>query len=174
MDSKPTLKAGGPTHRFPLTSITPVVKTSVGSVSVCDQDVFPVVTGQAAAVYYVRLEPKGLREPHWHPNCWELNFVVKGQVRLGVVNPDDTFDEVVLNPGDVGFIPQGYLHYLENAGDTECELAICFNNSKPQDIGISTSFAGVPTRTFAATFGVPTEKMEGFNKPDRTLYVVPE
>lgn len=174
MDKKPTLPQGGPTHRFALTNLEPVVKNAAGSVSICNQDNFPVVTGQAAAVFYVRLEKGGLREPHWHPNCWELNFVVKGRVRLGVVNPDDTFDEVVLETGDVGFIPQGYLHYLENAGDEVCELSIVFNHSKPEDIGLSTTFAGVPSRTVAATFGVPPERLDGFNKPEKTLFIVPE
>ncbi len=174
MDRKPTLTAGGPTHRFPLSTHEPTVSNPAGSVRICDQDNFPVVTGQAAAVYYVTIEVKGLREPHWHPNAWELNFVVKGSVRLGVVNPNDTWDEVVLNPGDVGFIPQGYAHYLENAGDVPCEITVVFNNSKPEDIGLSTTFAGMPDRMFSSTFGVPVDQVSGFNKPDQTLYVVPE
>lgn len=170
----PTLKKSKQTHRFQLSKLKPQVITNGGSVAISDRDNFPIVKDQLAAVYLLRLVPGGVREPHWHPNCWEVDYVVKGKCRLGVVNPDDTYDEVILEAGDIGFIPMGYAHYIECVGDEECEVTVTFNHDKPQDFGLSTTFAGMPTRTFAATFGVPESSFQGFRKPNHTLYVVSE
>lgn len=174
LSHEPTLKRSDEAHRFALSQEAPRVSGVGGTVTVCNADNFPVLKGQAAAVFLLRLTPGGLREPHWHPNAWEIDFVVKGKARLGIVNPDDTYHETILEAGDIGFIPQGFAHYIECVGDEPCEITVTFNNDKPSDIGLSTMFAGMPTRTFSATFGVAEEKMEGFRKPDSTIYVARE
>ena len=29
-----------------------------------------------------------MREPHWHPNAWELDVVVSGEVQVSILDPD--------------------------------------------------------------------------------------
>jgi hypothetical protein len=49
---------------------------------------------------------------------------------------------------------------------------IVFNNTYPDDIGLSTMFGGMPTYTFTETFGLPKDGMTGATKPNKTLFIV--
>lgn len=169
----PTLPHDPVTAKFPLTSTKPTVVTPWGTVTECTAPKFPIMNGSGAAMFLLVLKAGGLREPHWHPNAWELDYVVSGSVVLGVVNPNGTQQEVTLNAGDVGFIPRGWGHYIENTSHREAKLAITFNNDVPNDIGLSTMFGGMPTDTFTQTLGLKSSGLNGAKKPNRTLFIVP-
>jgi oxalate decarboxylase len=169
----PNLPKTRQTYKFPLTRTPPTVKTKGGTVVECTIKNFPVVGQSDAAIFLLKLEPGGLREPHWHPNAWELEYVVSGHARLGVVLPNGTYDLVDLGPGDVGFVPKGWGHYIENIGDTEMVMPITFGSNNPNDIGLSTFFSGVPTYAFARVLGLPESVMERADKPGRTVFIVP-
>ena len=82
-----------------------------------------ILAGLQGSVDLARLKPGGIREPHWHPSAWELNFVVSGKVRWSLVGPNGTHDAFEGGAGDLVFAPQGHFHYFENASDTE-ELVV--------------------------------------------------
>lgn len=172
-NGSPTLPHDPVTAKFPLTSAKPTVVTPWGTVTECTAPKFPIMNGSGAAMFLLVLKAGGLREPHWHPNAWELDFVVSGSVELGVVNPDGTQQIVKLGTGDVGFIPRGWAHYIENPSNREARLAITFNNDVPNDIGLSTMFGGMPTDTFTQTLALKPNGLNGAKKPDRTLFIVP-
>jgi oxalate decarboxylase len=169
----PTLPHSKNTYKFPLTRTKPQVKRKGGTVIECTVKNFPVVGQSDAAIFLLTLEPGAVREPHWHPNAWELEYVVSGTARLGVVLPNGTYDIVDLGPGDVGFVPQGWAHYIENIGKTPMKMPIVFGNNQPNDIGLSTFFSGLPTQAFARTLGLPESVMAKANKPGKTLFIVP-
>jgi oxalate decarboxylase len=169
----PNLPRSKRTYKFPLTRTKPQVTRKGGTVIECTVKNFPVVGQSDAAIFLLTLEPGAVREPHWHPNAWEMEYVVSGNARLGVVLPDGTFDLVDLGPGDVGFVPQGWAHYIENIGNTVMKMPIVFGNNQPNDIGLSTFFSGVPTSAFARTLGLPESVMEKADKPGKTLFIVP-
>lgn len=122
---------------------------------------WPIVKGQQAAVYVARLEPGGIREPHWHPSAWELNFVMQGRARWTFVGPEATQDTFEAGKGDLVFAPQGHFHYFENASDTEdLVVLIAFNSSSTEpgdDIGIVHSLSAMPPEVLAAVFGGSAE-----------------
>jgi oxalate decarboxylase len=89
---------------------------------------------------------------------------------VGVTNPDDTWSECEIGPGEVSFIPMGYFHYIEALGGEELVIAVVFNHEMPEDIGLSTCFAGTPTKIFSDAMGA---SMGGFTKPNKTLFLVP-
>jgi oxalate decarboxylase len=169
----PDLPRSKDTYRFPLARTKPSVKTKGGTVIECTVKNFPVVGQSDAAIFLLTLEPGGLREPHWHPNAWELEYVVSGRARLGVVTPEGTTDIVDLGPGDVGFVPRGWAHYIENIGNTVMKMPIVFGNNQPDDIGLSTFFSGLPSDSFARVFNLPEQTMLKARKPGRTLFIVP-
>ena len=169
----PTLPPSTHTYKFPLTRTSPQVKRKGGTVTECTVKNFPVVGQSDAAIFLLELEPGGLREPHWHPNAWELEYVVSGHARLGVVLPNGTYDLVELGPGDVGFVPRGWGHYIENTGNTVMKMPIVFGNNDPNDIGLSTFFGGIPTHAFARTLGLPESVMEKATKVSQTRFIVP-
>jgi oxalate decarboxylase len=168
----PTLPTDSHEYSFPLASAPPTVKTAGGSVTELTQDNFPVFQGNAASVFYLVLEQGALREPHWHPNAWEIDVCVEGRGQLGVVTPDGTERIQTLTPGDIGFIPRGWAHYIRNVGGGQMKFTVVFNHSLPNDIGLSTMFGGMPTDTFSQTLGVDNATLDTARKSPKTLLIV--
>lgn len=162
------------THKFKLGALKPVVDTAGGSVAECDKRNFPIVEKGGAGIFLLKLQPGGLREPHWHPNCWEMDYVVAGKVRMTIVSPDGPVETFTLEPGDVAFVPQAYAHSILNIGDVEAVIPIVFNSSLPSDIGLSTMYADFPPEQFTQTFGVSSSAMNAIPRPNETLVVVPK
>lgn len=49
-----------------------------------------------------------MREPHWHPNAWELDVVISGEVEVSIIDPDtSTLHTYRIKKGNVAFIPMG-------------------------------------------------------------------
>jgi oxalate decarboxylase len=170
-DASPSKPA---TYRFRLGALKPVVDNTGGSVAECKKTNFPVVQNGGAGIFLLKLKPGGLREPHWHPNCWEMDYVVAGTVEMTIVPPYGPVDTFTLEPGDVAFVPQGFAHSIVNIGDVDAVIPIVFNNELPSDIGLSSMYCGFPEGQFAQTFGVPGSAMSSIPRPKDTLVVVPK
>jgi oxalate decarboxylase len=168
----PTLPKSDQSNKFDFSKIKPQVVRDGGTVTECTGKNFPVLVDNDAASFLLVLEPGAVREPHWHPNAWELDVPLSGRGRLGVANPEDTFSVQDILPGQIGFVPQGYAHYIENIGSEDLRWVIVFNNTQPDDIGLSTTFGGMPTHTFTDTFSLPKGALANANKPDHTLFIV--
>ena len=69
------------------------------------------------SVFLLNLKPKGIVEPHTHPNAGELNYVIEGKVRFTVYGPNKEMETSEIGKGQVFFVPAGYFHYLENSDD---------------------------------------------------------
>ena len=168
----PTLPKSKQTNQFDFSKIKPQVVRPGGTIAEATGENFAVLKGQNAAVYQLVLKPGAGREPHWHPNAWELDIPLSGSGRLGVANPDSTYSVQDISPGQIGFIPQGFAHYIENTGTEDLHWMVVFNNTYPTDIGISTTFGGMPTHMFTETLGLPPGALDNATKPDGSLYIV--
>src|SRR6202007_1282807 len=129
-----------------------------GTVQGAFQKPFPILKGQKGAMFLVVLKPGGIREPHWHPNAWGVDYCISGRSRMSVVAPGNEWKEFDVEPGQTVFVPMGFFHYFENIGSDDLQFLISFNNSGAEsddDIGVSVSLGGVPNHVLAATFGVP-------------------
>jgi oxalate decarboxylase len=71
-----------------------------------------------------------------------------------------------LEKGDVGYVPQGYGHSLENVGDKPCRILIGFNNDVYETIDLSQWIAGNPVDVMATTFSKPAALFEKFPRQD--------
>jgi oxalate decarboxylase len=164
----PALPPTPDTYRFPLASTTPQIVRSGGSITKAVPDNFSVMTDNQVSAGYLVLKPGALREPHWHPTHWEVDYAVQGKGELGIVTPDDQQNISRLEPGDIAFIPTGWAHYIRNVGNTDMIWVLVFNNPLT-DIGLSTMFGGMPTSTFTQTLGVP---LASATKPQETRFIV--
>jgi len=171
-DGNPTLPRSTERFHFPLGKAKPDHVTDYGTVTKCTVKNMPTLAGSDAAVFLLRLKPGGLREPHWHPNAWEIDYVVSGNVRMGIVDPEDKVATFDLGPGDVAFVPQGWAHYIRNIGDTEAVMPITFGNNDPDDTGLSTMFGGMPNDTFEETLGLRKGALAKARKAAKTLFIV--
>jgi oxalate decarboxylase len=88
-------------------------------------------------LYFLRLECEGIREPHWHPNAAELSYCLEGRALMTIFSPGARHDSFTVDPGEIVFVPKGFLHHIENINQGETKFAIAFNHERPEDIGMS-------------------------------------
>jgi oxalate decarboxylase len=58
-------------HKFNLKAFLPMVQSKGGTVSLSNANNFEIL-----ACYLLTLKPRGIREPHWHPNVMQLNWTM--------------------------------------------------------------------------------------------------
>jgi oxalate decarboxylase len=134
-----------------------------------DSDRFPIARTITGVV--LDLEPGGLRELHWHPNADEWQYVVEGRVGVTMFGSHGRYRTEALAKGDVGYIPQGYGHSIENVGEGRCRVLIGFNTGHYQAIDLSMWIAGNPVDVLATNFGRPASLVEKF--PRERVFIAP-
>lgn len=130
---------------------------------------FPISTTMTGVV--LDLEPGGLRELHWHPNADEWQYLVEGTVRVSMFGSHSRFRLETLNAGDVGYIPQGYGHSIENIGGNRARILIALNTGSYQAIDLSQWLAGNPDYLLSAHFNQPAAIIERL--PRERSFIVP-
>ena len=161
-------------HLFHL-GAQPVSSFDGGSFQQADEESFPILTGQAASIVLLTLQPGGIREPHWHPSAWEINIVTKGVASWALVDGNGNHESFDQKVGDVVFAPQGSFHYFENRGSDDMKIVIVQNTSAPEakdNIGIAESISKLPPRVLSAMFGVPAETFDKFKKYDKAIIIL--
>jgi oxalate decarboxylase len=117
----------------------------------------------------MRIKPGGLRELHWHPNADEWQYYLSGHARMGVFGSNGRARNEEFGPGDVGYVPQGYGHYIENTGSEDLEFLIVLNNGDYQSISITAWMAANPHLLLATNFRVPESTFEKFPRKERFM-----
>lgn len=128
---------------------------------------FPVLN--KLAVQGLRLDPGAVREPHVHPNAEQLDYCIAGTARVGIVGPEGERQLLDLQPGQISFVPQGQLHWIENTGDEQLRFLVVLSHEEPETIELSEMLAGVPRSTLAASFGIAEEQLEGL--PEKAVTI---
>jgi oxalate decarboxylase len=152
------------THKFRMLSESPHGTFKGGREWRVDSSRFPIATTIAGVV--VDLEPGALRELHWHPNADEWQYVIDGKVSVTMFGAHGRFRSEVLNGGDVGYIPQGYGHSIENVADRVSRILIGFNSGIYESIDLTSWIAGNPVDVLATNFGKPESLMRKFPRKD--------
>jgi oxalate decarboxylase len=118
------------------------------------------------------LEPEGLRELHWHPTSDEWQYVIEGEVEVTLFGSHGRYRIETLNRGDVGYIPQGYGHSIENRSkDRKARVLIGFNTGHYAAIDLSQWLAGNPDYLLAANFSKPESLVSRF--PTDRVFIAP-
>ncbi|HEY7214435.1 MAG TPA: cupin domain-containing protein, partial [Thermoanaerobaculia bacterium] len=148
------------------------VNVKGGTIQEANQSTFPGLQGNGLAVYYLTLQPGAVRIPHWHPDAAEMDYVLAGTARIGLGFPDGEWQRFDVAAGAIAILPQGWFHYIQNAGSETLQMLVIFNNSSPNDIGISQGFQAIPQEALGITFGVPPERFDGFDL--NVTYIAPQ
>lgn len=139
-------------HRFPL-GAQPRTEYQGGSLRIVSRQQFPISSTMAGGL--VTLKPRGVREMHWHPNADEWQYIVKGRMRMTVFASQGQSQTVELDAGDVGYVPMGYGHYLENISDGETEVLVVFNDGDWIEVGFTALLAGTAPRIVGTNLSLP-------------------
>jgi oxalate decarboxylase len=157
-------------YTFDLDRTIPEISNINGSRTTAGADNFPILSGMGMGMLLLRLGIGGVREPHWHPNASELSYCIKGQAAMTIFSPGNNHDTFTIKPGEITYVPKGYIHDIQNVGDEEAKFVLAFNNELPQDLGISGSVGWMTNRVMDATFGIKSsgffDQLDYANKQD--------
>jgi len=157
------------THRYRMLAQEPHSIHKGGREWRVGADRFPVSKTVTGVI--LDLEPGGLRELHWHPTSDEWQYVIEGQISVTLFGSHGRYRVETLNKGDVGYIPQGYGHSIENVGAKGCRVLIGFNTGHYEAIDLSMWIAGNPLDVLATNFGKPQSLFERF--PRERVFIAP-
>lgn len=139
-------------YKFQLESLPPTIMNEFGFLKAARKDTWPVLRN--IAMYSLQIHGNGMREPHWHPECAEMGYVLRGCARMTIKNPGKAADTYRLEPGDVYFIPPAYPHHIENLTDDGLHLLIFFSNPEVPDIGYTGAIPAFPFHLIESVLGV--------------------
>ena len=152
------------THKYRLLAQPPHATFKGGRDWRVDSTRFPISKTITGVI--LDLDPGGLRELHWHPTADEWQYVIDGNISVTMFGSHGRYRTETLEKGDVGYIPQGYGHSIENVGDKPCRVLIGFNTGLYQTIDLSQWIAGNPVDVLATNFSKPAALFEKFPKSD--------
>jgi oxalate decarboxylase len=155
------------THKFQLLAQEPHSIHKGGREWRVGQDRFPISKTVTGVI--LDLEPGGLRELHWHPNADEWQYVIEGDISVTMFGSHSRYRTETLAKGDVGYIPQGYGHSIENVGSKPCRVLIGFNTGHYQAVDLSSWIAGNPKQVLSTNFNKPETLFERF--PHENVFI---
>jgi len=156
-------------HKFRMLAGAPHAVFKGGREWRIDSTRFPISTTITGVI--LDLEPGALRELHWHPNADEWQYVITGDLGVTMFGSHGRFRAEQLHPGDVGYIPQGYGHSIENVGTKPSRVLIGLNSGIYEAIDLSAWIAGNPLDVLATNFSKPTSLFDRF--PHKDVFISP-
>jgi len=105
------------------------------------------------------LEPGAIREMHWHPNADEWQYYLGGRSRVTVFGAHGRVRTEEFGPGQIGFIQQGFGHYVEQIGGEPTTFFALFNSPVFEEISITKWLAGNPASLIADNLGISRDEV---------------
>jgi oxalate decarboxylase/phosphoglucose isomerase-like protein (cupin superfamily) len=116
------------------------------------------------AIQALNLKEQAIREPHIHPDAHQLDYCISGKARVGIVGPNAYKQYLNLSEGDISFVPQGYLHWIQNVGGTDLKFLVVLSHEEPETIELSEMMSGIPGETINQLFGLPVNAFKDIPK----------
>ena len=91
----------------------------------------PISTTMTGRV--LEMEPGSLRELHWHPDAAEWQYILSGEFNVTLFGSQTRWREETLSQGDVGYIPQGFGHSIENVSSGKARIHLFGEHSITSD-----------------------------------------
>jgi oxalate decarboxylase len=158
------------THKYRMLAQEPHSQYKGGREWRIGADKFPI--SETVTGVLLELEPGGLRELHWHPTSDEWQYVIDGQIDVSLFGSHGRYRTETLSSGDVGYIPQGYGHSIENTGSKMCRVLIGFNTGHYAAIDLSTWLASNSAQVLASHFSKPVSWAEKL--PHEQVFITPK
>ncbi|KAJ7269716.1 putative oxalate decarboxylase/oxidase [Mycena rebaudengoi] len=133
-----------------------------GSIKVVDSRTFAVA--ETISAVEVTVEAGGMRELHWHPTQPEWSYYISGQARVTVFAASSKARTYNFLPGDVGYIPPSFGHYVENTGNTTLKFLEIFKSNIFQDISLNQWLALTPPELVKAHLGFSDETIASLSR----------
>jgi oxalate decarboxylase len=155
------------THGYQLMAQQPTTRFAGGTEWRVSAREFPISRTITGVI--LELEPGAVREPHWHPHANEWLYVIRGTIRMGLFGSGGRARDEDFGPGDAGYVPQGFGHYIDNIGNERCRVLVAFDSGEYQEISLSTWLAGNPAHLVADNFKMSDELAKKL--PKRRVFI---
>ncbi len=139
-------------------------ETLGGSVRIADTSNFPVTKTTAAAL--VEIKPGAMREIHWHNNNDEFQYFISGQARQTVFGENGKSRTFDYRAGDVGYVPVGYVHYIQNTGNETVWFLEAFKSDRFEGISLNQMMAVTPPELIADNIHVGPEFLNSLRREE--------
>lgn len=146
---------------FSLNSISPQKNTSAGSLTYVTSKETPGLANISFA--NLKLKKRGSLEPLWHPNANKVGYCVEGNVLVSIRSPNGV-ETFTVKKGEIFFIPQGYIHHIENINEKESTVSFALNSSTPETMYLSKAVSSISENVFNSTFNTKAKFVEGLTK----------
>jgi oxalate decarboxylase len=156
-------------HLFHLSQQTPQNASEGGYRIKATKSLFPALKNMS--FYKLILNPRAVREPHWHANADELGYCLKGKVLISMFANGNAKETFCVSQGEAFLVPSGSLHSLENIGEEAAELILQFSNEEPEDFGLSSVFGMFSDSVLGNTWGVSTPYFETVKRSLQEVFI---
>src|SRR5258708_2557256 len=121
----------------------------------------------------MRLTAGSYRELHWHfANEWA--YMLYGNARVTVFEPDGKIFIGDVSEGDLWFFPTAHPHSIQGLGPDGCEFLLAFdqgNFSEYNTFLLSGMVAHMPSKVLSQNFNIPEAQLSVL--PESGLYIFP-
>ncbi|PYH84525.1 RmlC-like cupin [Aspergillus uvarum CBS 121591] len=148
----------------------PHYHSELGSIQAITADDLPILKN--LSIKRLRLARNAIREPHWHANANELAYCLHGKVLISILDSGNEFSVFTLNQGEMFFVESGSLHHIENIGDGEAELVICFRHERPTDFSLAASLGAMSDTVLGNTYDHRASDWKNIGRDTQTKYMV--
>lgn len=116
---------------------------------------------------------KLIREIHWHSNADELQCYIQGKARMTVFKPGPKARTFNYQAGDVGYVPVGNFHYVQNIGDEKVIFLEIFKSNHFADISLAQWIAMTPKEVVKSVLNLSDAFLEHVKKESNPVVKYP-
>ncbi|KAI0346194.1 oxalate decarboxylase [Trametopsis cervina] len=138
-----------------------------GSVKIVDSSNFNI--SKTIAMAEVTVAPGAMRELHWHPSEDEWTYFLEGTGRVTLFASSANARTFNFQPGDIGYVPASYGHYVENTGNTTLRFLEVFKSDKFEDISLGQWLALTPPELVKDHLQLDDKTIASLNKTKATV-----
>lgn len=138
-----------------------------GTIRILDNRNFKACNTISAAL--VEVEPGAMREIHWHSNNDELQYYLQGEARMTVFQPGPKSRTFNYQAGDVGYVPVGNFHYVQNIGTEKLIFLEVFKSDHFADISLAQWMALTPKEVVKSILNLSDEVLDNLRKESNSI-----
>ena len=165
-----TSMASSSKHVFSLLNAKPYYDTELGSLRRVAAEDLPILKN--LSLKRLVLAPNAIREPHWHANCNEMTYCLRGKLLVSVLDSGAEFSNFTIEAGQMFHIDTGALHHIENIGTEEAELIVAFRHEQPEDFSLAASFGAMSDAVLGNTYDFTSLAFKPVSRGTSPKYIV--
>ena len=109
------------------------------------------------------LKKKGFLKPIWHANANKIGYCTQGKCVITLRSPEKN-EILTVEKGEIFFIPLGFVHSIQNAGEVDCMIQFALDNTLPETMSFSKAIYSLSDSVFKATFNSSSNFVDGLKK----------